>query len=402
MWNSYCFMVAPIFDQSCRVPHPWSGLRSALRSRTRPLCWFDHDVPNTGRCSTVNHHPSSVVHSATTLVHGDVLDRVPNREHELATLIGFLFRNLVDSSFPVPRMSRPAVTRKVTLLCTRVTSFVRCLSVRVSFRAFALGCGLGFGLCFSLCLLPLPWPLAFALAVTGDVFDVHRTSHRVWRLYLGFVSEVSRCPCLVRVQEGLEGVTQLVVFTLELLIVHQQIVFVFRRCVPYHHADLYIVACFSYTQLGVPTTSTGLRTLQGDLPSLATAQPATSRTKCLQDSNPFLSGTRCTSDKLRPVVTVANKACGAWLQVRMVSDDSSLQVGVFAVGCGLCIQKECYASLSTRVRWFSSLNRNSCHLLSSLSNGTGLAANLNISDTPVFIPESDQHVKLGYHAQICQ
>ena len=36
--------------------------------------------------------------SATTVVHGDDLDRVPNREHELATLIGFMVRNLVDSS----------------------------------------------------------------------------------------------------------------------------------------------------------------------------------------------------------------------------------------------------------------------------------------------------------------
>ena len=338
MWNSYCFMTAPIFDKSCRVPHPWSGLPSALRSRTRSLRWSDHDVPkahgtDTGRCSTVGHHPSSAVHSATSLVHGAVLDRVPNREHELATLIGFLFRNLVDSSFPVTRMSRPAVTRNATVVATCVRGFVRCLSVRVFF-------------CFWLwpwlwpLLLPLPFAitlvsvlaLAFALAFTGDVFDVHRTSHRVWRHCVGFVSEVSQCPCLVRVQDELEGDTQLVVFTLELFSVHQQIVSEFRRCVPFHHADLYIVACFSYTQLGVPTTSTDLRTLPGDLPSLAGAQPATSRIKSLQDSNPFLSGTRCTSLKLRPVVIVANKAYGAWLQVRMVSDDSSLQVGVFAVG----------------------------------------------------------------------
>ena len=165
MWNSCCFMVAPIFDQSRRVPHPWSGLPSALRSRTRSSCCSDHEVPkahgtDSERCSTVNHHPSSVVHSATTLVHGDVLDRVPNREHELATLIGFLFHNFVDSSFPVTRISRPAVTRNVTVLATCVRGFVLCLSVRVFFRAFALGCGLGFGLCFSLCLLPLPWPLS--------------------------------------------------------------------------------------------------------------------------------------------------------------------------------------------------------------------------------------------------
>ena len=91
-------------------------------------------------------------------------------------------------------------------------------------------------------LLPLPFAitlapvlaLAFALAFTGDVFDAHRTSHRVWRLCVGFVSAVSQCPCLVRAQEGLESDTQLVVFTFELLIVHQQIVFVFRRCVPDH------------------------------------------------------------------------------------------------------------------------------------------------------------------------
>ena len=230
-------------------------------------------------------------------------------------------------------------------------------------------------------LLPVPFAitlvpvlaLAFARAFTGDVFDVHRTSHRVWRLCVGFVSDVSRCPCLVGAQEGLEGDTQLVVFTLEQLSVHQQIVFVFRRCVPYHHADLYIVACFSNTQLGVPTTSTDLRTLAGDLPpGCSTAcnianQVSPRFEPVLVWHSLYQSQTSSCSH------TVANKAYGVWLQVRLVSGDSSLQVGVFAVGCGLCIQKECYASLSTKVRWFSSLNRNSCQMeQASLPTSTSL------------------------------
>ena len=42
---------------------------------------------------------------------------------------------------------------------------------------------------------------------------------------------------------------------------------------------------------------------------------AFSSTKALQASNPFLFGTRCTSLKLRPLVSVANRAYSVWLHV---------------------------------------------------------------------------------------
>ena len=76
---------------------------------------------------------------------------------------------LVDNSFSVTRISRPAVTRKVTLLPTCVRNL--CLH-------------LGLYPCLCLCI--------------------------------GFVPEVSHCPHLIRVQVGLEDDTQLVVFYLEL------------------------------------------------------------------------------------------------------------------------------------------------------------------------------------------
>ena len=161
-------------------------------------------------------------------------------------------------------------------------------------------------------LLPLPFAitlvpvlaLAFALAFTGDVFDVHRTSHRVWRLCVGFVSE--RLPMPMSCSRpgrtgGRYAIGCIYPRTVKCSPANRLCVSAVRPRSP----DLYIVACFSYTQLVVPTTSTDLRTLPGDLPSLAAAQTATSRIKSLQDSNPFLSGTRCTSHKLRPVVTLS-------------------------------------------------------------------------------------------------
>ena len=119
---------------------------------------------------------------------------------------------------------------------------------------------------------------------------------------------------------------------------------------------------------------------RGDL----AAQPATLRIECPRFAPVPVWHSLHQSQTSSCGHTVANKAYGAWFQVRMVSDDSSLQVGVFAVGCGLCIQKECYASLIHESEMVLQLERNSCHFLSSLSNGTGFAANLNISDTPVF------------------
>ena len=99
--NSYRFVNAPTCSKNSRVPCPWSGLPSARRRRTRSSVDLITVVPNhMGQTLTdashITHHPSSVVHSATTLTHGDVVDRVLNCEHELTTLIGCLFLDLVD------------------------------------------------------------------------------------------------------------------------------------------------------------------------------------------------------------------------------------------------------------------------------------------------------------------
>ena len=67
--------------------------------------------------------------------------------------------------------------------------------------------------------------------------------------------------------------------------------------------------------------------------NIANLRPAVfgafSATNCLQTSNPFLFGTRCTNLKLRPVVSVANKAYSVWLNVRMSTEDSSVPAGTF-------------------------------------------------------------------------
>ena len=128
---------------------------------------------------TVNHFPSSIEHAARALAHDNIVDRVLNCEHERTTLIGVLFLVLVDCSVSVPRISRPTVTRIVTLLSTRATGFVR-------------------GLCraFIPCLrslpwpvllpVPFPWPLSLLLPSREMWSNVHRTCSIVQQHCLGF------------------------------------------------------------------------------------------------------------------------------------------------------------------------------------------------------------------------
>ena len=54
-------------------------------------------------------------------------------------------------------------------------------------------------------------------------------------------SEVIHDPRLVRVQVGLDDCSQLVVVTLKLLRVHQQMVSQFLWAFPQHHADLHVI-----------------------------------------------------------------------------------------------------------------------------------------------------------------
>ena len=85
-------------------------MQSAPRSRTRSQVWSNYDDPKPHATDidslTVNHH-----RSATTLAHGGIVDRVLNCEHDLTTLIGFLFLNLFDYYCSVTRIRRPAVPR---------------------------------------------------------------------------------------------------------------------------------------------------------------------------------------------------------------------------------------------------------------------------------------------------
>ena len=83
--------------------------------------------------------------------------------------------------------------------------------------AAAFACALAFALAF-------PYAIAF-------IFHVHRNCF----------SEVVHDSRLVRVQVGLYDCSQLVVFTLELLRVHQQMVSQFLWAFSQHHADLHVI-----------------------------------------------------------------------------------------------------------------------------------------------------------------
>ena len=101
------------------------------------------------------------------------------------------------------------------LIAILALSFALALAVVAAF-ALALAFALAIALAF---------PFAFAYVV-----HVHRNCF----------SEVIHDPCLVRVQIGLDDRSQLVVVTLKLLRVHQQMVSQFLWAFPQHHADLHV------------------------------------------------------------------------------------------------------------------------------------------------------------------
>ena len=105
-------------------------------------------------------------------------------------------------------------------------SFAFALAVDLS---FALALIVILALSFALALVvALAFALVFALAY---VVHVHRSCF----------SEVIHDPRLVRVQVSLDDCSQLVVVTLKLLRVHQQMVSQFLWAFSQHHADLHVV-----------------------------------------------------------------------------------------------------------------------------------------------------------------
>ena len=76
-------------------------------------------------------------------------------------------------------ISRPAFTRKVALLSTRVTSVARCQCVGLSFHAFSLTFGFPFPLPFP---QSLSWPLPLFLP-----------SREMWSMSIGLAPESIGC-----------------------------------------------------------------------------------------------------------------------------------------------------------------------------------------------------------------
>ena len=127
-WNSYRFVVAPIFTQSAFRVVGVSCHQSLEVGLVRQLSWPCSQTTGADidRCPTVGDHPSSVVHFTTTLAHGDVVERVRNGEHKLATLISILCLNFVDyflSIASVDQQSRekcfffPHVQQVLSVVC---------------------------------------------------------------------------------------------------------------------------------------------------------------------------------------------------------------------------------------------------------------------------------------------
>ena len=104
----------------------------------------------------------------------------------------------------------------LALIAILALSFALALAVAAAF-ALALAFTLAFALAF-------PFALAY-------VVHVHRNCF----------SEVIHDPRLVRVQVGLDDCSQLVVVTLKLLRVHQQMVSQFLWGFSQHHADLHVI-----------------------------------------------------------------------------------------------------------------------------------------------------------------
>ena len=114
----------------------------------------------------------------------------------------FAFAFAVDLSF------------ELALIAILALSFALALAVADAF-AFARAFALAFA---------FPFALAY-------VVHVHRNCF----------SEVIHDPRLVRAQVGLDDRSQLVVVTLKLLRVHQQMVSQFLRAFSQHHADLHVI-----------------------------------------------------------------------------------------------------------------------------------------------------------------
>ena len=102
------------------------------------------------------------------------------------------------------------------LVAILALSFALALAVAAAF-AFALAFALAFA-------------FAFALAL-AYIIHVH------WICF----SEIIHDPRLFRVQVGLDDRSQLVLVTLKLLRVHQQMVSQFLWAFPQHHADLHVI-----------------------------------------------------------------------------------------------------------------------------------------------------------------
>ena len=149
-WNSYRFVVAPIFTQSAFRVVGVSCHQSLEVGLVRQLSWPCSQTTGTDidRCPTVGDHPSSVVHITTTLAHGDVVERVRNGEHKLATLIGFLCLNFVDYFLSI-------------IASVHQQSREKCFSFHTCNRSCLLLVCRAFHHC--VCFLPLLFAFAFAL-----------------------------------------------------------------------------------------------------------------------------------------------------------------------------------------------------------------------------------------------
>ena len=216
------------------------------------------------------------------------------------------FSGHVASGFPLPLPE--LLLLLLPLLWLRSLLFVLALAVAAAF-AFALAFALA---------------LAFASALAlAYIIHVH------WIC----LSEVIHDPRLVRVQLGLDDRSQLVVVTLKLLRVHQQMVSQFLWAFPQHHADLHVIVqlCwrefFVFCPPDVPTTSTSPQTLPDYHSFPAVAQLAASRISdprfSARSRPPSVSTLRtqfCSpiSSFVPWSVSPARRTVCVWLNVRMV------------------------------------------------------------------------------------
>ena len=259
-WKSYRFVWPQIFNQICLFPYFWSGfpfahLRQVASSDCSSLEFPNHlgHTSTEAPLSTITRLSSVLgsqslavffsfhfVHFATTLAQVYDIDFVINRVNILLVRLGIWVFDLHLVYHLCLVCSWMTVSCEMTLFPAHVAFFI----VARFFCLFPCCCSclcpcLDFDPCSFLCSCPcccchFCFVLAFALVLLPFpllLVHVHRNCF----------SEVIHDPRLVRVQVGLDDCSQLVVVTLKLLRVHQQMVPQFLWAFSQHRADLHII-----------------------------------------------------------------------------------------------------------------------------------------------------------------